>query len=202
MLFGKWSEPGVPHLGWECVAVADLGPKEDGEHVLCEMCEKETIRFRHHMQHADYTDLFVGVICAGQMEGNKQAAKDRDDLMRAEARRGPPKPWEGADRGLTVIYQRVISQPGWFKAKSGNYCRKTIGFLSTAFQKGDKWKIVVKNLETEISYFHDNSYLKIAAAKKAAMIHVAHIRVELDRDPQEDVQRRRYDYQRQDARYY
>jgi hypothetical protein len=33
--FGKWSQRGVPHKGWTCIGVEDLG-RED--RAICEMC--------------------------------------------------------------------------------------------------------------------------------------------------------------------
>lgn len=63
---GKWSQPGLPHRGWHCVDIEDLGEPQ----VECEMCESQTIRFVHHMEHPDYSQVLeVGCICAGHMEG-------------------------------------------------------------------------------------------------------------------------------------
>jgi hypothetical protein len=62
---GKWSQPGLPHRGWVCVDVEDLGSPS----VICEMCEAAEIRYVHHMQHADYLrGLGVGCVFAENME--------------------------------------------------------------------------------------------------------------------------------------
>ena len=57
--------PGVPHKGWFCVDLEDLGD------ILgtCEMCETQSIRYVHHMEHHDYPDVLgVGRVCAEKME--------------------------------------------------------------------------------------------------------------------------------------
>ena len=38
---GKWSQPGVPHHGWTCIGMEDLGSPS----ATCEMCESVTIRY-------------------------------------------------------------------------------------------------------------------------------------------------------------
>jgi hypothetical protein len=62
---GKWAQAGVPHRGWSCIAIRD-----DGEQpTLCQMCELQTVRFVHVMQHPDYPEtLNVGRLCAASME--------------------------------------------------------------------------------------------------------------------------------------
>ena len=56
---GKWTQLGVPHRGWLCLDVEDLG----GSSQLCQMCEGVDVRYVHHMQHPDYPDvLAVGCV--------------------------------------------------------------------------------------------------------------------------------------------
>lgn len=79
---GKWSVPDVPHKGWQCVDIEDLGEPQ----VECEMCESQTIRFVHHMEHPSYSgSLAVGCVCAGHMEGSVSAACDREATMRSRS---------------------------------------------------------------------------------------------------------------------
>jgi len=40
---GKWSQAGVPHRGWTCVDIDDLGEPS----ATCEMCETQEIRYVH-----------------------------------------------------------------------------------------------------------------------------------------------------------
>src|SRR4051794_39614902 len=72
--FGKWSQPGVPHRGWSCVDIEDLGAPD----LVCEMCERQEIRSVHHMEHPDYPgSLRCGCICAGHMEEDLTGAQRR-----------------------------------------------------------------------------------------------------------------------------
>ena len=81
---GKWSQPGVPQRGWTCVDVDDLGEPSQ----LCEMCESVDIRFLHHMQHPDYSDILaVGCVCAEHMEQDYVRPKEREKRLRSAASR-------------------------------------------------------------------------------------------------------------------
>jgi hypothetical protein len=61
MATGKWREPGVPHRGWSCVDVEDLGQPD----ATCGMCEVQVIRYVHTLEHPDYPEaLHVGCVCA------------------------------------------------------------------------------------------------------------------------------------------
>ena len=62
MDLGKWSQPGVPHKGWQFRDFEDLGDLIG----LCEMCETRPIRYVHYMEHPDYgAVLGIGSDCAG-----------------------------------------------------------------------------------------------------------------------------------------
>lgn len=77
---GKWSVPGVPHRGWNCIDIEDLGSPE----AACEMCKRKEIKCVHVMRHPDYPEtLNCGCICAGHME---------EDVERARRRRVRPRP--------------------------------------------------------------------------------------------------------------
>lgn len=79
---GKWSDATVPKSGWSCVNWTDLGVPQ----VTCEMCDAQTIRYVHHMQHPGYkTILQVGCVCAGRMEGDIQSAQSREKEMQSRA---------------------------------------------------------------------------------------------------------------------
>lgn len=80
---GRWLEQDVPHRNWQCIEVEDLGSPSQ----TCEMCEVETIRYVHRMQHNNYADLEVGCICAGHMEGNMDNANVRDRELKSQAQR-------------------------------------------------------------------------------------------------------------------
>lgn len=75
-----WKRSDVPHDGWSCVGVTDLGR---GNYITCEMCNRQQIRYVHHMNHPEYSGTIdAGCVCAGWMEGNPEAAKERDRRIR------------------------------------------------------------------------------------------------------------------------
>ncbi len=116
---GKWSEPGVPHRGWTCVEIEDLGQPS----AICEMCESQAIRYAHHMQHPKYPQvLIVGCVCAGNLEQDLASAEQRDRLMRRRAdrrRRWLTRQWRTSAKGNEWIrsdgYRVTIHPygPGW-----------------------------------------------------------------------------------------
>jgi hypothetical protein len=116
---GKWSIVGVPHKGWTCVDIEDLtSPSAE-----CEMCESQTIRYVHHMEHPDYPEvLHVGCVCAGHMEGDLAASRARETLMKSRAakrKRWTTRAWKVSAKGYPHIKadgNRVTVYPrrgGW-----------------------------------------------------------------------------------------
>lgn len=82
--YGKWSDPGVPHKGWRCVKIQDRGEPSH----TCEMCETTSVRYVHTMEHDDYpTELYVGCVCAGNMEQDPVGARKRESEFIRERRR-------------------------------------------------------------------------------------------------------------------
>src|SRR5262245_18614658 len=80
---GKWRQKGVPHKGWQCVLIEDL----EATAATCEMCEVVQIRYVHVMEHPDYPEpLNCGCICAGHMEGDYEAASQREKVAKARAK--------------------------------------------------------------------------------------------------------------------
>lgn len=121
---GKWSEPGVPKKGWECVNVEDLGEPSK----LCEMCEGVHIRYVHYMANTRYPYILAcGEICAGHMEEDLVGAERRDKTMRSTA--GKRK--------------RFPELKGWRLSASGNPTIKRGPFSVTVFRKGKYWRGVV-----------------------------------------------------------
>ena len=81
---GKWSQPGVPHIGWTCVGVEDLEQPSE----LCAMCESTQIRYVHTMEHPDYPEtLCVGCVCAENMEQDYLRPRLREQNLRSKSRR-------------------------------------------------------------------------------------------------------------------
>lgn len=69
-----WKDEDVPHSGWSCTGIEDLGAPIG----VCEMCGYHVIRYAHHMTHPKYRSLSCGCVCAGRMEGDVDKAKRRE----------------------------------------------------------------------------------------------------------------------------
>lgn len=79
-----WDQSGIPHKGWYCVDVIDLGDPSE----KCQMCGKEDIRYVHIMGHEDYgIELHVGCVCAEKMSGDYQGPREREKKLRNRAAR-------------------------------------------------------------------------------------------------------------------
>jgi hypothetical protein len=146
---GKWSEPGVPHRGWECIFVDDLGEPSQ----ICEMCESQEIRYVHHMHHPGYSDVLeVGCICAGHMEEDLKCAQKREDAVKkAGARR-----------------KRWPSLKGWHLSRNGNSVISKDGYRTTIFKQDGFWSGVISNERTGAKTFAKRRYPTEMAAKLGA----------------------------------
>lgn len=83
----RLKEWGAPLQDWYCVGVMDT-EEDSGGSFTCELCGCSRVRFVHEMSHKQYfEDVSVGCICAGIMEGDILAAKERERLIKNRARR-------------------------------------------------------------------------------------------------------------------
>lgn len=113
---GKWSQAGIPHKGWTCIDIEDLGQPS----AICEMCETQEIRYVHYMSHQNYPgQLGCGCVCAGRMEENYDGARQREKVLRNAAgrkRRWLNRDWRLSDKGNSYIntdgYHVVIFPTG------------------------------------------------------------------------------------------
>jgi hypothetical protein len=59
----RWDRTGIPHKGWNCVGMEDLGedimPGEDIPYEQCEMCGNEKIRYIHILSHPEYREKYA-----------------------------------------------------------------------------------------------------------------------------------------------
>lgn len=97
-----WKRDDVPHSGWHCVGVTDLGAPCG----VCEMCGYQIIRYVHHMVHNDYRPLNVGCVCAGKMEGDVAAARKRERDFKSKQTRHAnfrKKPWKTSRNGNSYL---------------------------------------------------------------------------------------------------
>ena len=102
----RLKEWGAPLGDWYCIGVIDT---EEG-FFTCELCGCENVRFIHLMRNEGYfEDISVGCICAGIMEGDLLAAKDRERLMKNRAKRRinfPHRKWtKNRFGGYSLKYQ-------------------------------------------------------------------------------------------------
>lgn len=98
-MHGKWSQAGIPHKGWNCVGVDDLGSPD----AICEMCETQAIRYVHSMHHPEYpAGLNVGCVCAEKMSDDYEGPRRREKALRSAAsrkKRWLARTWKVSSRG-------------------------------------------------------------------------------------------------------
>lgn len=148
MTTGLWATPGVPHKGWTCVDVEDLGSPT----MFCEMCQSQEIRYAHYLSHPNYPNtVTAGCVCAERMEDDYVGPKERQKaLVNISKRR---KNWLGR---------------AWQNSKKGNDYIRTDGFIVTIFPAPrNRWKASVLNAVNKESAFSPNSYETSDEAKLA-----------------------------------
>lgn len=84
-----WKQEDVPHAGWRCAGVEDLGAPVG----ICQMCGYQIIRYAHRMEHPQYHGLSVGCVCAGKMEGDITAARRRETEFKSRHARRRRTSW-------------------------------------------------------------------------------------------------------------
>ena len=148
-MHGKWSCPGVPHTGWQCVGVDDL----DEPNVVCEMCETQKIRYVHRMEHPDYPEsLSVGCYCAERMETDRQGPRRREQALKNAANRR----------------SRWLSRQ-WRVSGKGNAFLNTDGMNIVIFRKRPGvWRGRIKDRLSGESVTSKKTYPSEDAAKLAA----------------------------------
>ena len=148
---GKWSKLGVPHRGWTCVEIEDLGQSL----AECEMCESQMIRYVHYMKHPEYPEVLgVGCVCAGNMEGDLMAARQRETTLQSRA----------AKR------KRWLSRKWKISAKGNPYIIAD-GFRVTVWPRDGGWDAAIAYGD-ENPIFIRRSYPQQAQAKLAAFDYI------------------------------
>lgn len=128
-----WKRTDVPHDGWSCVGVEDLGAPVG----ICEMCGYQIIRYAHHMEHPRYHSLICGCVCAGKMEGNIEEAKRREaEFKNMQARR-------------INFFKRK-----WRRSKKGNDYLKIDDHVIVIYniKTGNQWKYSIDNEFSKAAY--------------------------------------------------
>lgn len=146
---GKWSQAGVPHKGWTCVGMEDLGSPCE----ICEMCETQEIRYSHSMSHPDYPNVLeVGCVCAEHMEQDREGPRRREKALRSAS--GRRKRWLARK---------------WNLSARGNSFLNTDGFNIVIFEKEDgTWGGRITDRATGRERSSSKPYATEDAAKLAA----------------------------------
>jgi len=145
---GKWSDPRVPTRGWECINIEDL----EEPAAICEMCETTEIRYVHVMHHPEYPDtLDCGCICAGHMQGDPVAAREREANIK---RRGARRSTLARPKVACIRTSTPMASMSWFSGRA----RAGARFVDN---------------RTGLKSFSPRSYVSEAAAKLAAFDAIA-----------------------------
>jgi len=99
--YGKRSEIGFPHKGWEYVGFEDLG----GLDGFCEVCGTE-IRYVHYLSHPSVEEsIGVGCICAGDLTDDYTTPKNHEKRVKSLSARNArwlKKEWTPSPRGFIL----------------------------------------------------------------------------------------------------
>lgn len=147
---GKWRQPGVPHSGWICEDIEDLGAPT----AVCQMCEVRSIRYVHHLTHPDFGDeaLGVGCVCAEKMEQDYVQPRARERNLRNAAAR--------KRRWLTR---------NWRISASGNDFLNTDGMNIVVFQRPNgTWSTRITDRFSSAKKYSRRTYASEDAAKLKA----------------------------------
>lgn len=150
---GKWAQAGVPHKGWTCIDIEDLGEPSE----VCAMCEIQEIRYVHYMQHPAYPEVLgCGCICAGRMEDDYVGARDREKSLRnatGRKKRWLERAWRVSTKGNPYI-------------NAGGY--NVVVFPLTGATETGSWGFRVTNRATEDFIQSRKPYPSTDAAKLRA----------------------------------
>ena len=108
----------VPHRGWTCIIIDDTGHAEAN----CEICRRERVRYVHVMKHEDHPDqLRCGCVCAGHMESDPAAARDREKSLKRKLKADArwPDRADGSGQRLETSTARRTAPISLFSEKPG-----------------------------------------------------------------------------------
>ena len=124
------------------------------------MCESQSIRYVHHMQHPEYAQVLeVGCVCAGHMEGNLAASQAREAGMRSRA--GKRSRW---------LTRR------WKVSQKGNPNLRADGYRVTVYPRGDGWAYTLAPVaEFERVIHARRNWADLGRAQLAAFDHITRL---------------------------
>ena len=115
------------------------------------MCETQSIRYVHYLEHPDYPDVLgVGSVCAENMEEDYTAARERETKARSLAERR--KRWMKAE---------------WRTSRKGNLYINRQGFNVVLYRGLRGWTYRITERESERSWLGPG-HASVAEAKLAA----------------------------------
>lgn len=137
--YNLWKRTDVPHSGWTCLFVEDLKKPS----MTCEMCQKNIIRYAHHMTHPNYDgEVIAGCICAGKMEGDLEAAKLREKKLKRR------------------------NKNNWKKSNNGNYYFKYNDHIAIVYKgRYGSWSYSIDDIYSN-EWFKEKKDAKYFAIKK------------------------------------
>ena len=105
------------------------------------MCETQSIRYVHHMEHPDYGSVLgVGKVCAGHMEEDYRAAQEREKQAKSIADRRTRwmnAQWKESQQGNSYInrngfnvdsfVERPVRDGPWSARVSGREAPRAVG---------------------------------------------------------------------------
>jgi hypothetical protein len=119
--------------------------------MICEMCEVQTIRFVHTMEHPDYQGtLDCGCDCAGYMEGDKKRAKERDTEVRRRASRR----------------QKFPDRKGWKVSARDNPHIKVDGYHCIVARRSNGYAVGITSPLTDEPKWGGKTYRTLREAKE------------------------------------
>lgn len=142
----RLKELGAPLEDWCCINLIDMcegdEPDDPPSFATCELCDCSRVRYVHVMKHPLYfAEVEVGCICAGIMEGDIIAAKERERLMKNRAKRRKnfvEGKWKKASpRKALRLYTRMHKgRKLWISVYPGNRYYVRCGEKSISRYKG------------------------------------------------------------------
>ncbi|WP_408998399.1 hypothetical protein ACJ77P_12310 [Syntrophus buswellii] len=176
---GKWSVAGIPHKGWKCSYVEDLGEPM----IKCQMCESNMIRYVYHMTHEDFPEvLHVGGVCAGYMEDDPETAWRRDRELKRQIAR--PKRWTSQYLEFMIKNRHLLREQWlsmvWRTSEKGNLYISDSGYRIIIQQRFGRWTFIVADEQNDsFVYNSKNKFPTLDEAKLAAYDHITSILIEI-----------------------
>jgi hypothetical protein len=156
-MYGRRSEPGFPHKGWEHAGISDAreGLRPDAipdDYPWCEACGQQRTRWIHTISHPAYGQtLNVGCVCAGKLTEDYATAEQAESRAKNKAERAKrARKAEHERASSTWQAERAlwIDASTWGLSRSGNPHRNAAGGLHIVLiqDKTGNWRYSVNKV--------------------------------------------------------